>query len=177
MPVTRRCLLLLVASAATAGCSPTLDWREIRPDGEAIVAMFPCRPDRHERRLALAAGPATMRMLVCSAGNATFALSYVDVAAPAGVTLTLTELRTVAAVNVGAASAAPAPLELAGATAYPEAGRVALAGRLPDGGAVKVHAAFFAKGLRVYQASVIGAEPSADAIDGFFSGLRFPPAR
>ena len=162
---------------SAGGCSPTLDWREIRPDGDAIVAMFPCRPDRHERRLTLAAGPATMRMLVCSAGGVTFALSFVDVAAPAGVTMTLTELQAVAAANVGTAAAAPVPLQLAGASAYPEAGRVALTGQLPDGGAVKVHAAFFAKGLRVYQASVLGAEPSADAIDGFLSGLRFPSPR
>ena len=169
--------LLLLAPALLAGCSPTLDWREVRPDGDAIVAMFPCRPDRHERRLALAAGSVTMHMLVCSAGTATFALSYLDVAAPASVKLAMTELQTVAAANVGAASAPPEPFQLAGATAHTEAGRLRLAGRLPDGTAVKEHAAFFAKGLRVYQASVIGADPGADAIDGFFSELRFPPSR
>ena len=177
MRLISRCPVLLMVLAALAGCSPTLDWREVRPDGDAIVAMFPCRPDRLERRLALAAGSVTMHMLVCSAGNATFALSYLDVAEPAGVKLALTELQTVAAANVGAASAPPAPLQLVGASAYPEAGRVLLAGRLPDGKAVKEHAAFFAKGLRVYQAIVIGADPGADATDGFLSGLRFPPSR
>ena len=52
--------------------------------------------------------------------------------------------------------------------------RVLITGRLPDGAPVQEHAAFFVRGLRVYSASVIGAEPSPTAVEAFFSGLRFP---
>ena len=50
--------------------------------------------------------------------------------------------------------------------------RVQLTGRLPDGTAVKAQVAVFAKGTRVFQATVIGTQWPADAPDTFFSSLR-----
>ena len=62
----------------------------------------------------------------------------------------------------------------AGLTPNPQAARVSFAGRLPDGAAVQQHSVFFSKGLRVYQASVIGTKPPLDAVETFFTGLKFP---
>jgi len=39
---------------------------------------------------------------------------------------------------------------------------------------VQEHAAFFVHGLRVYSATVIGAQPSPQAVELFFGGLKFP---
>ena len=36
--------------APAAACTPTLDWREVRPEASGLVALFPCKPDRHARR-------------------------------------------------------------------------------------------------------------------------------
>jgi hypothetical protein len=52
--------------------------------------------------------------------------------------------------------------------------RLDLAGRRPDGAAVRQQAVFFAKGLRVYQASVVGETLSGEAVDTFFAGLKLP---
>jgi hypothetical protein len=155
-----------------AGCSSTLDWREVRPEGGGIVAMFPCKPDQRARSVAVAGAKAPMHMLVCAAGGATYALSYLDVGTPAGVAAALADLRTVAAANLGEGEPRIAGLQVSGMTPNPQAAMLLMIGKLPDGAIVQEQAAFFVKGLRVYQASVIGAQLTAEAADTFFSGLK-----
>lgn len=157
--------------ALVAACSPTLDWRSVRPDDARVGAMFPCRPDRFARVVTVAGARAEMQMLVCGAGGATYALSYFDVAEPGAVAAALVGTRDAVAGNIEASTAASAPLQVSGMTPNPQARKVAMTGRLPDGAGVEAQAAFFAKGLRVYQASVIGTKLVPDAVEVFFSGL------
>jgi hypothetical protein len=164
--------VVLVASNALGGCSPALDWREFEPQDSGVVVTFPCRPDRHARRVTVAGAAARMDMLVCAAEEATYALSFIDVADPAGVTAALADLRAVAASNLGAAAAGPGDAHVRGMTPNPMAARLDFFGRRPDGVAVRQQAVFFTKGLRVYQASVVGTHLSDEAVDTFFAGLK-----
>jgi len=66
------------------------------------------------------------------------------------------------------------PARIGGMTPNAEAVRLAATGRLPDGARVQAHIVFFTKGLRVYQGSVVGAQPSAEANEVFLAGFRFP---
>ena len=169
-----RWIAALAVAASAAACSPTLDWREFVPEGSALGMTFPCRTDRHARPVALAGTTVQMQMLVCSAGDATWAVSFFDVADPARVSATLAEWRASAVANVQGVAAPPVPLQIKGMTPNEQAVRVTVAGKLPDGAAVQEHAAFFVRGLRVYSATVIGAKPSPQAVEVFFGGLRFP---
>jgi hypothetical protein len=166
--------LALATVLQLAACSPALDWRELRPDGSGIALMLPCKPDRHARPLRLAGHSVRMEMLVCSADEATYALAFADLPEPAAVTAALLELRELAAANIAAPPTLTASLQVPGMTPNPQAARVSLAGRLPDGAAVQEQAVFFAKGLRVYQASVIGVRLSAEAADTFIAALKLP---
>ena len=85
------------------------------------------------------------------------------------------EWRAAALTNLGGASSTALPMQIGGATPHAQAAMLVLRGRRPDGSAVAQQAAFFAKGLRVYQASVIGSELPAEATDTFFAGLRVLP--
>lgn len=167
-------LPISLALIGVGACSPALDWRETAAEGSGVVAMFPCRPDRHARSVELAGSKLKMEMLVCPAAGATYALSFADVPEPARVTAALAELRAAALRNVQALQPEIVPARVAGMTPNAEAVRVSASGRLPDGAAVQAHAVFFAKGLRVYQGSVIGAKPEAEANEVFFAGIRFP---
>ncbi|MBS0448972.1 MAG: hypothetical protein JSR59_23860 [Proteobacteria bacterium] len=165
------------ALAALTACTPALDWRELTPEGADVVAMFPCSPNHHERALRLAAhagSQLSMQMLVCSADDATYAIGYVDVADPAQVGPVLAELREAALRNIDAAQPVFAAASVPGMTPHPEAVRAAFSGRLPDGRTMRERALYFAKGMRAYQASVIGAQPSDEAVETFFAGLRLP---
>lgn len=163
--------LVLLLSA----CSPTFDWREARFQGSAMVAMFPCRPDRHARAIELVGRRASMQMDACATGGATFAVSVVDLGDPALAAAAQQQLRTLAVANVRGDTPHAVPWRLAGTTPGTDAVRMSTRGRLPDGSAVIEHAAFFTQGLKVYQASVIGASPSPEALETFFAGLKFAP--
>jgi hypothetical protein len=166
--------LALFAVLGLGACSPVLDWREFTPEGSGIGVSFPCRPDRQTRALTLAETRVTMQMLICNAGDTTFALAYADLTDPARISSALAELSASAVRNLGGGVPERAPLQIKGMTSSEEAVRIALVGRLPDGTTVHEHAALFTRGLRVYQATVIGADPSASVVDVFMAGLRFP---
>jgi hypothetical protein len=155
-----------------AGCAPALDWREVRPEASDVVAVFPCKPDRAEREVPLGERRVRMRLLSCSVDGTVFALSGSDAVDPAQVTPALAALRETAARNVAAPAAAAVAFVVPGATPNGQAGRLRLDGRRPDGQPLIAHAAFFARGTAVWQATVMGAAPPAEAVDTFFAGLQ-----
>ena len=170
-----RSVFLAALTTAVAACSPTLDWREARPDG-AVQLMFPCRPRHQERSVALAGAQLPMRMHACSAGGSNFALAALDVAEPARVTPDLAALRTQVLVNLAAVATDERPLTLAGATPNPASARLHVVGKRADGSRVVADLAFFVKGLTLYQASVVGSDDTRGraAVDTFFDAIRLP---
>jgi len=168
-------LAALIACALLCACSPTFDWREARFEGSRLVAMFPCRPDHDERPVELGGRHMTMRMDACATGGATFAVSVVELGDPALAPIAQQTLRALAVANIKGDPPQAIPWRLAGTTPNADAARISIRGRLPDGAAIVEHAAFFTQGLKVYQASVIGAAPNPEALETFFAGLKFVP--
>ena len=169
-----RPLPVTLLAAALWGCTPSLDWRELQAEGSGIVATFPCKPDRHARSIVLAAQSVRMEMLVCSVGELTFALSFADLADPGQVSATLAELQSLAVSNLGAARADRVDATVPGMTPNPNAARLRLEASQPNGTTLQEQAAFFTKGLRVYQATVLGRKVPGEAVETFFAGLRLP---
>lgn len=169
----RRQLLASIALVgALAACAPALDWREVRPQGAGLVALFPCKPSALTRSVALAGQTVRLALHACSAGGQTWALAFADVGDPARVRASLEELRRSAAANLAATATTPLPLTVSGTTPNPASGREQLIGRLPDGQAVVEQVALFVRGTVVFQATVLGPSVPAEAADSFFSALR-----
>lgn len=165
---------VVLLSAGLGACAPPLDWRDVRAAGSGVEAQFPCKPDRHARTVPIAGQSLRMEMLVCSADGLTFGLSFVDVAGLDAVGPVLDALRSVTVANLGAREPAIREARVPGMTPNPKSVRMSLTGRLPDGTAVRQHSLIFTRGLRVYQASVVGANPPSEATDSFFAALRLP---
>lgn len=163
----------LTLLALLCACSPTLDWREARPEG-GVVAMFPCKPSTDARMVTLDGVRVRMLLSACRAGDATWALAAADVADPARVTPALAALRSASAVNLGAAVQRVGSMQVSGMTPNPQAERVRIQGKLPGGEGVTLESGFFAKGTWVFQATVMGAKPSGEAVATFFDGLKLP---
>ena len=159
---------------ALVACSPALDWRDARPGNGALLMLFPCRPEHSERMVALAAERRPMHLYTCRADAATFSLLSVELAEPAHVTASVEALRASATANIGGTAAAQ-PFVRPGATPNPQSAQLRIEGRLPDGRRVIEHAAFFVRGLTLYQATVLGENMPADAAETFFSGIRLTP--
>lgn len=166
---------LLAGGVGLLACSPALDWREIRPPGTQLVAMFPCKPAAQQRQILLAGQSVSMSLLACTAAGKTWGLAHADVVDPALLGPALDALRAAAAANIGAsidAAAAPQPLQIPGATPHPASARARLAGKRPDGAGVEMRMAVFVHGTRVFQATVLGPRVSDEEAGSFFSALR-----
>ncbi len=163
--------VVLGAVLLHAGCAPALNWRDVRPPGSGLLAQLPCKPASQVRSVKLAGAAVSMTVLACDAGGATWSLAWADVAEPAQVGPALAALREAALNNLGAGAATPLPLAVKGSTQHVQAARVSFSGKLPSGTAVQAQSAVFAKALRVFQASALGAELDAAAAQVYFDAL------
>lgn len=168
----RSVLHVLVPLLGLQACSPTYDWRETLPPDAAVMALFPCKPDRFSRPVVLAGAPVQMLLVSCATGGTTFALTHVELADAASVGPALQSLREAAIGNVGGAATVVAPMKVPGMMPNALAERLQIEGRRPDGSVLRVQAGFFTAGMRVYQATAVGSTLDAEALDTFFSGLR-----
>jgi hypothetical protein len=160
--------------ALSAACTPTLDWREVRPDGAALTALFPCKPDSLTRQVPLADQKVELSLHRCSAGGATYGVAIADMGDPARVGPALAALAAAAVDNLDAPAPAVAALDVPGMTPNAEARRLSFAGQGPEGRALQGRVALFARGTQVYQATVIGERLDAEAVETFFNALRLP---
>ena len=170
-----RALLLSLTCALLAGCSPTLDWREVRAPDSQLLLLFPCKPSVQERRVPLAGPPVRLTLLACPAGGQTWGLAVADVTDPVRIAPALAEFVASATANIGGVPSRAVPFRVLGATPNPGSQRFQLQGTLPDGRVVSMQVAVFTHGSRVFQATVLGEEVAPEATEIFFDGVRVSP--
>jgi hypothetical protein len=173
-PGVRGAAAALVLGTSLLGCSPAFDWRESRPADSGVALMFPCRPVQQERSVRMGDAVRPMVLHSCTAGGAMFMLATVEVGDPAEVTSTLAAFRAQAAANVAGTASRQSAFTPPGATPNPQSARMQIAGVRRDGRPVVAEAAFFVRGLRLFEASVLGAEGAVgrEAVDTFFGAIR-----
>ena len=170
-----RCAAALVG-ALTLGCSPVLEWREVRPPGSSAQIQFPCKPASHSRKVTLAGAAVEMSLYSCTVSEVSYALAFADMADPALVTPAIDELARAAHGNLAAvAPGASMPLNVRGATPNRQSASWTVSGRLPDGRKVEERLALFAYGTRVYQATAVGERLDASAWDNFLGSVKVGP--
>ena len=165
-------VLAFASVVGAQGCVPTHDWREVRVEGTTLIALFPCRPQRHARTAELAGTPLPMQLHACSSAKVTWAVAVLEVPQPADVGPALQALSRAAAANMAASQVRTVPLRVPGMTPNPNAAMQAMSGVSAQGAAIQASAAYFAKGLQVYQATVFGDRIDLDASEMFFGGLK-----
>lgn len=166
-------LRALLLAALTIGCSPTFDWREVRVESTPLIAMLPCKPDKAAREVPMAGHKVELTVLSCEAGGATFALLFADIGEPSRLGDVLAQWNTATLGNMRSAGGQASPFRPPGALALPQSVQVVAVGKRPDGSKVESQAAYFAHANRVYQAVIYAGQLRPEAVEGFFSGLRF----
>lgn len=166
---------VVLACVGLGGCSPALDWREVRPSGTRLLALFPCKAVVQQRHVPLAGQSVLLSLHACTAGGRTWGLAHADVVDPMLMRAALDEWRAAAVNNIGAVNPSVLPLQVPGATPNAGSARVVLAGARPDGQAVEMQLAVFVHGTHVFQASVLGVRATGEDAANFFSNLRFAP--
>jgi hypothetical protein len=168
---------LLIAAIALSACSPTFNWRELRPAGTALQALMPCKPEHASRMVPLAGAATEMHLHSCDTGGLSFAVAWVELGDTARVDAALAEWprASLASLRLGPevidSPGAGWALELPGSTS--PSGLV-VQGTDPAGQAVQMRAAYFARGSQVFQAAVYGPQLPAEVTTTFFEGLQWP---
>ena len=169
-PLPRLVAALLIATAMLAACSPTLNWREVRPEGTRLALLLPCKPDKAQKTVPLG-GPATpLSMLGCDAGGATFAVAVAQLDDASQAVPVLAQWQNLTLANMKAGPARVSPLKLPGAV---DARLVTAQGRRADGTAVSGQAAYFAQGGQAFQVVLYADRITPEVAETFFSSLKF----
>ena len=172
MLMTAACMMLMVA------CSPTLDWREFRPQEGGFSVLMPQRPGKAEKTLVTPAGEVSMRMYsvrveetVLGAGFADFATApdagtqgAMHSALLKNIDGSVVSDKSVVAGGSGAANA------MAGREVV-KRGRIGQGADAVDG---ELRVRFFVKDKRYFQVVVVGrrgALPEAD-VDMFMASFK-----
>ena len=171
-PISGAVLGLLLG--LVAACSPTLDWRQVRPEGWGLVASWPCRPTLQVRPVALAGPAVELGLLSCSAGDHRFAVASADVADPARVGPALQALGAAAQALVQGVIESERAAVVPGMTPQPAARWWRVQGRLPDGQPVREQVLVFAQGMRVFQATLVGPLADDALAQAFFDSIELP---
>ncbi len=171
-------LLTLVLTA----CSPTFNWREVRPDNTRLSVLLPCKPDKAQKIVPLGGQPTVLARLGCDAGGATFAVAVADLgdAAKAAPVLAQWQSLTLANMKADPGVTKVVPFKLPGASAESAPLLVNALGQRADGAAVMGRAAYFAQGSQVFQVVMYagttkrdGGPQAVEVAETFFASLRF----
>jgi len=158
---------LLAPLFLLGACAPSLNWREVRPEGSGAELMFPCKPEQ-ARRPASAQEPA-MGLAVCRAGDLSFSLSWSEMPRPDMLGPALHTMGEGLRQRLKAPEAAWQGMQVAGMTPRPESGQQALVG-----GGQKARQALFSRGLTVYQLIMMGPKDDEAAWQNFLASVRLP---
>ena len=183
--------LALTLPLMLAACSPSFNWREVRPANTRLSLLLPCKPDKAQKMVPLGGQPTALNMLGCDAGGATFAVAVADLGDrgdASQVTSVLAVWQNLTLANMkaplpGAPSAAPSippsqptqklALKLPGADLQPPAVLLKASGLRADGTRVMGHAAYFSQGAQVFQVVLYADTLSPEVSETFFSSLKF----
>jgi hypothetical protein len=166
--------MAVLAAGMAAGCSPALNWREVRVEPTRLTALLPCKPDKASREVPMAGRKVELTALSCEAGGATFAVLYADIGEPARLGEVLAQWQAATLSNMRGAAAQEAAFRPPGALALPQSLQVVASGQRPNGSEVESHAAYFAQGSHVFQAVIYADRLKPEQAETFLSGLKLP---
>ena len=167
-------ITVLATGALLAACSPTFNWRDVRPEQTSLVALLPCKPDQRIRVQTLGATEVSVTMLGCEAGGALITLAYADLKDPALAGPVLAQWKVTSLANLRATGSTELPFVLKGARVLPESIKLQAQGRRADDSAVVLQSVWFASGSLVFQVAIYADSAKPLVAETFFAGLQLP---
>jgi hypothetical protein len=158
------------------GCSPALDWREMRPDGTELAVSMPCRPGKYQEERQVAGQRAQMRVFACRSNGALFAIGHIRLADATTAGAVLGALAEAARANDRGTIGEAGPAQVAGMTPLAEARHWRWVGIGRDAQPASAWVTVFAYGPNVYQATVVGTPAHEALAQHFRSALAVRPA-
>lgn len=162
--------LILVCCILLAGCSPKLDWREVRGTHPPFTVLLPAKPATLTRPVNLDGVTVSMTMTAAEVDGVTYAVGRAQLPEAAKAPAALHAMKTALVRNIGGSIRKEAMVP--GAVPMTE---IEALGPRADGKTRLLAARFAARGRDIYQVVVLGPQAAVrrEAIDTFF--LSFKP--
>lgn len=167
-----RAWVAVVAALVNTACAPELNWRDVRSDELGARLLFPCRPVRQQRELALGGSSRIMVLHACNAGGIGWALALVELRTSEERDPIEQELSRAIRANLGAGTsdAEDAPQLPAGEVRSPIR---SWRGHAPDGRAIEAVTSFVYRPGWLVQVTAIGPAIAHGDAQVFVGSLRF----
>jgi hypothetical protein len=166
---------LLMALLLLSGCTPTLDWREVRGSDAPFTVLLPAKPAVRTRQIDLEGAKVMMTMTAADADGVTFAVASAPVASPDAVGPAMNAMKTALVRNIDGTvrKEQPSPTDYGPIQAV-DIEAIGKREKKTGSEPLLMFARFAAKDQRIYQAVVIGPEKAVtkDAVDTFFTSFK-----
>lgn len=160
------------------GCTPALNWRQVKAGDAQVQLLLPCKPDQATRDVVLYAGgrevSTTLMLQGCDAGGLQFTFGQMSL--PSGVTsteaLAAWRLASLAPLKASPSEALPEVWQLKGVHIVPQPVRTRV-----STDAHQVQWVWFVHVDKIYQAAVYGKPKDKslpEAAETYFSGIQLP---
>lgn len=168
-PLLRRVLAMGIA-LAMFGCSPSLNWREVRNTEAGYAVLLPAKPASHARPVTLGEIKVEMQMTAAEADELNFAVASAVIEDAGQRRSALAMMQQAMVGNIRGSISSEKTLTLKDGT---EATDIEASGALANGRRMKLFARFAMKGQRVYQAVAIGPQDrlSAEIAETFLASF------
>ncbi|MEZ5657868.1 MAG: hypothetical protein R3E83_04900 [Burkholderiaceae bacterium] len=179
----RHALVASLAVAMLGACSPTFDWRELRPSEIPVVILLPARPSQMQREILLGEHKLPMQMIGARAGEQIFTAAWVDLrarmadAAAPGHEAVLDAMVRGMLRNIGADKPRERPVALTAVSQH-DGSRLTIKARrvdaegMVDGRSVAMRAVFASLPTQAHQFVIIGERIDDEAAQMFFDAIR-----
>jgi hypothetical protein len=179
---SRRAALGVLAApplAWLAGCSPELDWREIRAEDAGVLVMLPAKPARMVRAINLEGLSLEMTMVGAQVREIAYTVGTVVLPEDSDAmrARALASMRAAMVRNIGGTVGAERAVQVLRVdmggqrTGSASAVEIEAGGRMRDREATLI-ARFVAVGAQAWQAVVLGARPEREAAALFLESLK-----
>ena len=158
--------LSVVLLGALAGCSPSLNWREVQLG--RLQTLLPCKPDHASRNVVLAGQTMAMEVMGCEAGGVLFAISLVRSVDAAQTPALLVALRQASLDNVhmGVAQA------MANSGDADRSTDLLVQGQYPNGSLLQARLKWLQAQDEVYQIAAFAPQLTSEQTDNLVSEVR-----
>lgn len=163
------CLFLILV----LGCSPALNWRELRPVDESFKVMMPCKPDVGERPQVLEGKSYTLTLAGCETAGAIFVVGRIELnagQASAAQVQAAWQSALMSKIKVRDSGGRHVAVSAASRQADQHM-NLTVAGVKEDGKEIQLQAAWFARGARLYHAAIYARRISEEMAEPFFGGI------
>ena len=165
--------ILCALAISITGCDPTLNWREVRSNDAAYIALFPAKPTSFERAVNLDGFQVMMHMTAAEADGINFAVATAVIEDEAQRTKALTAMQTAMMRNIQGEITERKNVAVKGSATATEIHATGKAGL--TGTSLVLFARFVMHESRVYQVIALGPKEKLTAETGaiFLSSFAF----